>query len=458
MKYRFTNEEVKNLLYDYNSMKDNFPKDKPKSVEIWDETLRDGEQSPSVYLTKNEKIEIARALDEIGVSLIAVGFPVVSELELNTVKAIVHQGFNHSTILGIARPKESDINACLKADLDEIVLFMPISRLMMKVLRKTPQEEYDLIEKMMLYAKDHGLKVNWVSEDASRADPDHLLKIFDVVVKNGAKRIVLTDTVGILNPRSVAFITKLVKEKILKDHPDIGLGIHAHNDFGLAVANTLEAVFNGATFPHTCVNGYGERSGNAALEEVVMCLEQNNIKTGIKLEKLPELSRLVEKHFCLPLAAHKPIVGDFCFSHESGLHINAILSHPMSYEPFPPKLIGRTRKFFLGKFSGSGAIRSSLSERLKLIDINFPPDILRKITLAVKSKQESTSKEEKKHLFKEIKENLSRISAGVTDTEYYKIIREAAGAQLNKYLEKNRMLMEDLEKNLGKNGTYELKK
>lgn len=453
MKYRFTYEEANNLLYDYNTFeKEIFPKDKPKSVEIWDETLRDGEQSPGVYLTKMEKLKIAKVLDEIGVSLIAVGFPAISEMELDTVKTIANEGFIHSKVIAIARPKESDINACLKADLDEIVLFMPISQLMMKVLKTTTQEEYKLIEKMILYAKDHGLEVNWVSEDASRADPDHLINVFNVAASNGVKRIVITDTVGILNPRSMAYITKLVKKKVLKNHPKVELGVHTHNDFGLAVANTVEAVFHGAKFPHTCVNGYGERAGNAALEEVVMCLEQNNIKTGIKLDKLPELSSIVEKLFCLPLAAHKPIVGNFSFSHESGLHISAILSHPMTYEPINPKIIGRTRNFYLGKFSGSRAVRNSLVEKLKLIDINFPDEILKKIVTNVKSKQEKAPKDKLRSIFKNIKNNMAKISSGVSDKEFYEIVRNAAGTELEKYLtKKSKALIEDLEKDLKNN-------
>lgn len=450
MKYRFTNEEVENLLYDYNSSKELYFKDKPESVEIWDETLRDGEQSPGSYLTKLEKVKIAKTLDEIGVSLIAVGFPAVSAQELDTVRTIANEGLTNSTVIAIARPKKSDIDACLKADLNEIVMFMPISDLMMKVLKKTPEEEYELIEKMISYAKDHGLEVNWVSEDASRAQPDHLIKVFELVVKSGVKRIVITDTVGILNPHSAAYLTDFVKDNVLKKNPEVGLGVHMHNDFGMAVANTLEGVFHGARFPHTCVNGYGERAGNAALEEVAVALEQNNIKTGIKLDKLPELCGIVEEIFCLPLAAHKPIVGRFSFSHESGLHINAILSHPRTYEPINPRIVGRNRRFFLGKFSGSGAIKNSLKEKLRLIDINFPDEILRKITLNVKSKQEQAPKDEMKRIFKDIKEKMAKISSGVTDKEYYEIVRDAAGVKLEKYLKikksKNVGLMEDLEK------------
>ncbi|MBD3351137.1 MAG: homoaconitate hydratase [Candidatus Lokiarchaeota archaeon] len=435
MNYRLNSKEARDLLYNYNSIPEIFPKSKPKTIKIWDETLRDGEQSPSVYLTKDEKIEIAKALDQVGVEIIAVGFPAVSESEFATVKALVGENFDNSTIVAIARPRESDIDACIKADLNEIVLFMPISELMMNILKTTPEEELILIDKMIHYAKDHGVRVNWVSEDASRAHPEHLINVYKTAIEAGVERIVLSDTVGVLSPPSMAYLADLVQSKALKGHENVGLGVHTHNDFGLAVANTVEAVFHGARFPHTCVNGYGERAGNAALEEVVMILERNNINTGIKLERLYELSKLVEKHFCLPLSPHKPIVGEFAFSHESGLHVNAILSHPLSYEPINPKIVGRNRKFYLGKLSGSGAITNALVEKLKLIDMNFPKEVVKDIVREVKSKQENAPKDQIRESFQEIKGNLGKITSGVSDKEFYEIVREVSGDKFEKYVQ-----------------------
>lgn len=434
MNYRLSSDEAKDLLYDYNSVKGVIPASKPDKVEMWDETLRDGEQSPSVYLTQEEKIEIAHALDGIGVSVIAVGFPAVSDTEFKTVKTIAAQRFEHSSIVAIARPRESDINACLKADLDEIVLFMPVSDLMMSILKIKPEEECQMIGNMITYARDHGLKVNWVSEDSSRAKPDHLLSVYNTAVENGVARIVLSDTVGVLSPNSMAYLTDLVQNLVLKDHEEVALGIHTHNDFGLAVANTVQAVLHGATYPHTCVNGYGERAGNAAFEEVVMILERNGIATGIKLEKLYELSKMVEDHFCLPLSPHKPVVGDFSFSHESGLHVNAILSHPLSYEPINPKIVGRKRKFYLGKLSGSGAITNALVEKLKIIDMDFPSEVVREIVDRVKAKQEKAPKDKIKDIFLDIKKSLAKITSGVTDKEFYNIVQEVSGDNFEDYV------------------------
>lgn len=445
MKYRLTSEQAKELLYDYSTIEGIFPNKKPDRVEIWDETLRDGEQSPGVYLTQEEKIKIAKALEEIGVSIIAVGFPAVSSNELRTVKSIVKEGFTKSTVVAIARPRESDINACLQTDVKEIVLFMPISKLMMEILKLSPQQECEIIAKMIDYARDHGLKVNWVSEDSSRAFPDHFLNVYQTAIDHKVKRIVLTDTVGVLSPPSIAYLTNLIQEKLLKNHPEVELGVHTHNDFGLAVANTFQSVLCGARFPHTCVNGYGERAGNAALEELVMVLERNGIKTGIKLEKLYELSQMVEEAFCLPLSLHKPVVGKFAFSHESGLHVNAILTHPLSYEPINPKMVGRERKFYLGKQSGSGAIINALVEKLKLIDMDFPNDVVKKIVEEVKYAQERAPKDEIKQAFKEIQADLAKITSGVTDKEFYEIVRLVSGKEFTKYLDKNIQLNENPE-------------
>ncbi|MFW9897487.1 MAG: hypothetical protein ACFFD7_16905, partial [Candidatus Thorarchaeota archaeon] len=172
MSYKFSKEELRDLLVDYNeiSLRDH---DLPKQIEIWDETLRDGEQSPTVYLTLEEKIHLAKLMDEIGVKLIAVGFPAVSDSEKKIVKTIVNENFNNSTILGIARPRRDDIDACIDTNLKEIVIFMPISAIFRKTLQQTEEQQIKQISTAMQYAKDNGLKVNWVSEDGTRCDFEH---------------------------------------------------------------------------------------------------------------------------------------------------------------------------------------------------------------------------------------------------------------------------------------------
>jgi len=179
-------------------------------------------------------------------------------------------------------------------------------------------------------------------------------------------------------------------------------------------------------YPHTCINGYGERAGNAALEEVATILERMGINTGIDLTKLPELSAVCEEYFCKPLSQYKPIVGEYAFSHESGLHIAAILAHPLTYEPINPHMVGRRRKFYLGKFSGSRSILHALKQKIKVLDLDIPEEIIKKIVMEVKKKHEETSKEELKKSFFIIKEELKKITKGVGDKEFFEIVNKYA--------------------------------
>ncbi|MGV9173329.1 MAG: LeuA family protein [Promethearchaeia archaeon] len=438
MSYKFSKEELEELLIDYNKIALK-KKDLPKKACIWDETLRDGEQSPTVYLTLDEKIQLAKMMDEIGVKIIAVGYPAVSESEKNIVKTIVNEDCKESSIVGIARPKKSDIDACIDADLKEIVVFMPISPIFMKTMKVTEQEELKQIESAIHYAIDNGFKVNWVSEDGTRAEFEHLKNVFQTAIDAGAKRVVLGDTVGVLTPHSSKYLVKRIKEEVLnKTQDEAKLGIHTHNDFGLAVANTITGVIEGVEYPHTCINGYGERAGNAALEEVAVILERLGINTGINLKKLPELSEACEKAFCKPLSQYKPIVGDYAFSHESGLHIAAILAHPLTYEPINPKMVGRQRKFYLGKFSGSKSILHAIKEKLKGIDLDLPDDVLKEIVTEVKKTHEQKSKDELRKAFYEVKDSLNRITQGVDDKEFFKILYKHAKPYLPKDFKKKK--------------------
>jgi isopropylmalate/homocitrate/citramalate synthase len=428
MSYKFTREELEELLLDYNKItfKEN-KLDLPSEACIWDETLRDGEQSPTVFLTLDEKIHLVKLMDEIGVKLIAVGFPAVSESEKNIVKTIVNENCNNATILGIARPKKEDIDACIDADLSEIVVFMPVSPIFRKTLKESPEEQLEKIDKAIHYARNNGLKVNWVSEDGTRCDFHHLKNVFQTTIEAGAERIVLGDTVGVLTPHSTSYMIKKIKDEVIKPlKRDIPMGIHTHNDFGLAVANTITGVFEGCRYPHTCINGYGERAGNASLEEVATILERMGIKTGINLKKLPELSAVCEEYFCKPLSQYKPIVGEYAFSHESGLHIAAILAHPLTYEPINPHMVGRRRTFYLGKFSGSKSILHALKQKIKVLDLDIPDEIIKKIVTEVKKKHEETSKEELKKSFYIIKEELKKITKGVSDKEFFEIVNKYA--------------------------------
>ncbi len=423
--YLFSSKEVDELLENYNDHPNLFPSQKLENVHIWDETLRDGEQSPGVFLTTDEKIEIAKMMDEIGIKMAAVGFPAVSSGERDSVSAIVHEGFSNLKILGIARPRESDINECLACELTDIVIFLPISDLAMKIYNLTPEGELKQMEKAIQYAQDHGLRVNWVSEDSSRASPEHLHNVFQKAVDLDVERIVLSDTVGTLFPQTTAHLVNQIFDKIKLNGCEVGF--HGHNDFGLATSNTVNAVLHGVTYPHTCINGYGERAGNAAFEEVVLNLERLNIETGIKLEKIFELSQLTERCFGLPIAPNKAVIGNNAFSHESGLHINAILAHPQSYEPINPKSVGRQRQYYIGKFSGSGAIVNALKTKLNIFNFDPPQHLIRDVVEEIKRSCDTSDKQEHNEIFNQIKTLIGQITAGVTDKEFYEIVRKILG-------------------------------
>ncbi|MHA1371685.1 MAG: homocitrate synthase/isopropylmalate synthase family protein, partial [Promethearchaeota archaeon] len=382
----YQKDDYRLLLEDYNSkvLKSLFPKT-ARSVKIWDESLRDGEQSPGVFLTADEKIKITKLLDEIGVNIIAVGFPAVSRQELETVRRIAKEGFKNANIAAVSRMLELDIDAVLATECKEIIFFIPLSELFLNlVLHKTRQEINEMLVKSLDYARDHGLKANVVAEDASRTKISHIIDFFRLALDNKASKIVYADTVGVLFPETMHHVIREILDALDESHPNkYEIGIHVHNDFGLATANTIAGVLEGVTYPHVCINGYGERAGNAALEEVVVSLEMNGIKTGLKLDKIAELSKVAEECFGIPITSHKPVVGGYSFAHESGIHVAAVLMHPLTYEPIPPKLVGRRRMFYLGKFSGT----KSIAEKLAQVGMEFPREILQEIVEKVKEKQ-----------------------------------------------------------------------
>ena len=419
----YEKDDFKRMLEDYNAevMKNNYP-NASKEVKIWDESLRDGEQSPGVFLKTNEKIEIAKMLDEIGVKVIAAGFPAVSKAELEMVKAFSNEGFTNASIAAVSRPKKSDIDAVLATECDDIIFFMPLSELFLKlVLKKTRQEIYDILTDALLYCKEHGLNPTIVAEDATRTKVDYVLEYFKLGLEYGAEKLIYADTVGVLFPETThVLVSELIKGLNKTHEGKFELGIHVHNDFGLATANTIAGVLEGVCYPHVCINGYGERAGNCALEEVVVGLEMNGVDTGIKMEKLTELSEMAEEYFGIPITSHKPVVGGDSFSHESGIQISALLMHPLTYEPIPPKMVGQKRNFYLGKFSGT----KSIQEKLKQVGMDFPRPILQEIVEAVKQKQERRDKDERRKIFTNVMRELEEMRMGVSDKEFWEIVKK----------------------------------
>ncbi len=325
---------------------------KPWNVEICDVTLRDGEQTPGVAFSCTEKAEIARMLDTIGIEVIEAGFPSVSENEKMCVKTISNLGLD-ARICCLARAKESDLNDAIDADVDMVSIFIATSDLHMRIKFKNRTREQVLESTLPLidYAHDHGLRVRFAAEDASRTDPAFLRQVYTRASEHGADLLSFADTVGCLTPLQMfRIMTDLVSTV---NRP---VCAHCHNDMGCAVANTITAAEAGAFQLHTTVNGIGERSGNAALEEVLVALRMTGGVDRYDLSHLMHLSKVVEQYSGIRLPRNKPVVGELAFSHESGIHIAAILEDPHTYESFPPDLVGGERKFILGKHTGKKAL------------------------------------------------------------------------------------------------------
>jgi len=279
----------------------------------------------------------------------------------------------------MARGVIGDIDAVLKTGAVGVHLVIPSSDLHLEYkLKKSREEILEITENTTQYAKDHGLKVELSAEDATRSDLDFLTKMFKAGVAAGADRLCPCDTVGVLIPEKTSELFSELKKRL----SNVPLSVHCHDDFGLAVANSIVALRSGADQAHVTMNGMGERAGNASLEELAVVLTaQYNVKLPIKTELLYETSLLVSRITDFPLQPNKAIVGENAFVHESGMHTHGILANPATYEPFKPEMIGRTRRIAAGKHSGSTGIRASLKE----MGFNPSDEQVQEIFLRVKS-------------------------------------------------------------------------
>ncbi len=330
-----------------------------KPVYLVDTTLREGEQTPGVVFTIDQKLEIARKLDEAGIDMIEAGHPAVAPDIEKAVRLIAKQGFQ-AEIIGHCRAVKYDIEKAAECEVDRIAIFYGVSDIHLKYKHKVTREEaLQIIAEHVEFAKSHGVKVRFTAEDATRADLDLLLQVVKTARDAGADRVSIADTVGILTP----FKARELFRKIKSEVPNVELDIHAHNDLGMAVANSLAAFEGGASAIHVTVNGIGERCGIASLQEIAVALKVHyNIDT-IDLKKIVELSKLVEKYSGIVLPPHAPVVGDNAFTHKAGVHVAGVLANPQTYEPYPPELVGRTRDWVIDKYTGKKAVKARL-ERL----------------------------------------------------------------------------------------------
>ena len=341
----------------------------PEKVTIHDITLRDGEQQAGVVFNKKDKIEIAIMLDELGVHRIEAGMPAVSADDKEAVKTIAHTGLN-AKIFAFARCMKRDVDLALECDVDGVAMEIPSSEHIIKYAYDWPLEKAIALSiEATRYAADHGLHVAFFTIDSTRANLDWWFQIINNVASKGhMDSLVLVDTFGVCTPEAIRYFTRKAREKISKP-----IEAHFHNDFGLATANALAAVSEGAEVVHTTVNGIGERMGNSDLAEVALSLEAlYGVKVGLKYDKLYKLSKLVEKLSGIRMPPHKPVVGDNIYKTESGIVAGwwfnlQKVKKPLIMYPYSWELIGQKGvELVLGKKSG----RDSVISRLKNIGID----------------------------------------------------------------------------------------
>jgi 2-isopropylmalate synthase len=347
-----------------------------RTIRILDTTLRDGEQTPGVSLTTEDKIEIARQLSKLGVDIIEAGFPSSSEGERKVVKDIAKMGLT-SKICALSRCTKKDIDAALDCNVDLIHVFIPTSPVQMKyAVNMKPDHVLASAVESVEYVKKHGVKCEFSPMDATRTEPEFLRKICKAAQDAGMDSLNVPDTVGIMIPKT---INALISD--IKSYIKVPISIHCHDDFGLAVANSLAAVEAGASQVHTAVNGLGERAGNAALEEVVTTLHVvYKYKTNINTRLLYSTSRMVASLSGVAVQVNKAIVGENAFAHESGIHTRGVTEQPLTFEPINPELVGRTRKLVAGKLAGTRGIQAELGE----IGIHPTEEQLKEIVQRVK--------------------------------------------------------------------------
>lgn len=336
----------------------NSEKDK-KKIRILDSTLREGEQHPGISFSNKQRIQIAWMLDSFGVDQIEIS-PIVSEDHFEATKVIMKQGLN-ADIVAHVRAIKSDVDRALDCDTGWVATYMGISDIhLVAKLRISREDAKSRALEVVDHIKSHGLKSRFTMEDASRTDPEFLIDMCKEMNNKGIERISIPDTVGIMRPRGMYNLVKMVYNNI--DKSKTMLDVHCHNDVGLALSNALSGCEAGADQIHTTIDGLGERTGIPALAETAVALnliyKSNN---NFRLHMLKDLSRTISDYTGIPIHESKPLVGDSSYKHKAGTHLAAILRNPSAYEIIEPKLVGNRRKIVFGELSGKNGSAYLLS-------------------------------------------------------------------------------------------------
>jgi isopropylmalate/homocitrate/citramalate synthase len=347
----------------------------PKKLKIYDTTLRDGEQTIGLSFDKHEKLEIAKALDAVGVDRIEAGMPVVSKEDREAVELILKAGLK-AEIWGFCRAVKGDIEACADVGMKHVVVEIATSIHKWTAYNFTPEGVLEKVVDCLQYAKSRGLYTAFFAVDATRAELNYLETIYKKAVNEGkADEVVVVDTLGVATPETMFYLTRKVREWVT-----VPMMTHCHNDFGMAPACTLFSVKAGASCAHVTINGLGEKTGNADLAETVFAAKLYGLETNVNMKKLYDAAKLVEKISKIPIWPLKPVVGDFVFKRESGVTAAQVITHPPAVEPYAPELLGREREVLLSKKSG----KRSVEYKLEKMNMKASAEQLDEIVTAVK--------------------------------------------------------------------------
>lgn len=328
-------------------------------AKILDTTLREGEQTTGVSFTVDEKMKLSKMLDDFGVEMIEVGHPSVSPKIEEFIRKVVKEDLN-ADVVGHVRAVRGEVEKAIDCGVDRVAIFLATSNVHLQdKLKMTKEVAIERVVDCVQYAKDHGLMVRYTPEDATRTDFQYLIEICNAAIGAGADRISVADTVGVMQPHIFYDLVKTIKTNL----KPVGIDVHCHNDFGLAVANSMAGIRAGADCVHTTINGIGERTGIADLSAYVVAksvLEKEKLRYDLKM--LRQISAYVEKITGIYVSPLMPIVGENAFTHKSGVHTDGVLKNPTTYEPFPPEMIGSERRIIVDKFTGRKAVKSKLDK------------------------------------------------------------------------------------------------